>query len=698
MPVVRIVKALLVLPAVVILSACNDSSSSDSPEPVTASSVPVVTAPPPTLQCDESERLPRDEEVRVVKVTNNLRNVYDTDNYDFDLLEIDSTTFEVSIALPERCPGDRFPVVIDSHGYGGELSGEIDEDGVVDETAHFPQIRDLFRTLPHFGYVAVSFNQRGHGESQPDNGGGLARVMDPQAETQDAIRLLDWLAENAATYSIYTEDDTGIANDFRVGLIGYSYGGGWQFALAQLDKRVDTIVPVGTWHSLINSLLPGDAVKLSFDGLLCLFAEGTGGPDNPDVTNTPAVEDMCDLIGYRSAEANFIRTKDDLMSRLENDHGYKRDVVLQMFNRHMRHFQNQNGKGPWCDTDRPGCTDTSTFVARNVPTLLIQGNRDVLFNMTEAYWNYKFLSSLGDQKVAVLTNEGGHMNPLDNLYEGDSHCGDVDGLEVIRKWFAYYLKGESSEDYENLSTVCISVADTDDAHKAQAQGLLLDDFPKGSQSVATGGVPTRLESGSISIGAGSGGTDVATPAFLEVFTVPESAGDNYVLAGIPSIDEITVQNVEGNPNTAIAFFGVGIQRGVRNILVDAEVTGLVENPDSGVPYTGNPNVVGTDSFLLPGVGERLQPGDRVGLLFYQRHVQFSAVISGSSATGGTTLVQTAGGEQLPVDPVASAVNAANPDINEPNPYTVQVRGIELPIFDLRLLPANALSQGPEPAN
>ena len=679
-----------------LISGCNDDSSSSAPVAAAATDPTPPTPPPATLQCDEADRLPAEllTENQLRQVTNNLPNVYDTANYDQDAQELDTTTFNVSVALPERCPGDRFPVVINSHGYGGEVSNVLDEDGAVDATAHFPQILDLFQTLPHHGYVAVSFDQRGHGESQPDNAGGLARVMDPQAETQDAIRLLDWLAENAEEFHIYREDeDTGIADDFRVGLIGYSYGGGWQFPLSQLDARVDTIVPVGTWHSLINSLLPGDAVKLSFDGLLCLFADGTEGPQDPGVTNTPAVADMCNLIGYRSPLANLIRSKDDLMTSLELQ-GYDRDVVLQMFNRQVRHFQDRNGIGPWCEDDRPGCTDTSTFVARSVPALLLQGNRDVLFNLTEAYWNYTFLSSLGSAPVGVLTNEGGHMNPLDNLFEGDSHCGAVDGLAVIRSWFDFHLKGEDSPDYQNMPSVCISVADTDNAHNAQAQGLLLDDFPKGSQSAAAGGVPARLESGSISIGSDPG--SALNPVFLEVFTVPSSAADNYVLAGIPSIDEITVQNVAGNPQTAIAFFGVGIKRGDRTILVDAEVTGLVQNPDPGLPYTGNPNVSASGGFLLPGVGERLQAGDKVGLVFFQRHVQFSAVISGASATGATTLLQTALGTQFD-DPIASAANEDDTELNPPNPYTAQMRGIELPVFDLRLLPANALSQGPVPS-
>ncbi len=696
----RSIRMVAIFIAVTAVSACNDSSSS-SPAVAVATetnTTETITAPeplPPVLQCAKAERLPPTllTADALEKVTNALPNVYDTDNYRQDNLEIATTSFDVSVALPERCPGDRFPVVIHSHGYGGEVSNKLDENGTVEETRFFPQILELFQTLPRHGYVAVSFDQRGHGESQPDNGGGLARVMDPQAETQDAIRLLDWLAENADRFYIHRED-SGIANDFRVGLIGYSYGGGWQFPLALLDKRIDTIVPSGTWHSLINSLLPGDAVKLSFNGLLCLFADGTDGPQDPGVTNTEAVTQMCNQIGYKSPQANLFRTKEDLMRPLVAM-GFDEDTVLQMFNRQVRHFQDKNGVGPWCETDRPGCTDQSTFVARSIPTLILQGNRDVLFHMTEAYWNYQFFNSIKDSntKVAVLTNEGGHMNPLDHLFEGSADCGGLVGTEVVKAWFDFYLKGETASTPDTVPNVCISVSDTESAHTARSQGLLLNYFPAGSQAADKGGIPVRLESGEVTVGQSQASYQNAE--FVELYTVPATAGDNLILAGIPSIDSITVTNgIPNNPIKAVAFIGVGIQRDGKNILVDAEVTGLVENPDQAVPYTSNPNV-GNDKFLLPGVGERLKPGDKVGLFFYQRHVQFSAIINGASASGATTLLQTAGGTNFP-DPIASAFNEEDSALNPPNPYSVSISGVELPIFDLRLLPATALSLGPEP--
>src|SRR5436305_11090797 len=47
--------------------------------------------------------------------------------------------------------------------------------------------------------------------------------------------------------------------DPRVGMIGGSYGGQAQFAVAGIDHRVDALIPLITWHDLSYSLAPGNA-------------------------------------------------------------------------------------------------------------------------------------------------------------------------------------------------------------------------------------------------------------------------------------------------------------------------------------------------------------------------------------------------------------------------------------------------------
>ncbi|MGQ3058589.1 MAG: alpha/beta fold hydrolase, partial [Nevskia sp.] len=202
-----------------------------------------------------------------------------------------TSTLHYTLLLPARCPEDRFPVVLHSHGYGGSRLKALAASGdlsAVRNAPHFPSIEQLAAALPFHGYAVISFDQRGHGDSAASSN---ARIIDPLLETQDSRRLLDWAYDNADTFNFERQTGTGIAKDLKVGTLGVSYGGGFQMTLAALDPRIDTIVPNGTWNNLLYSLLPGDAVKLGFDGLLCLLG-ATGG-----VVNTPVVAALCNQVG-----------------------------------------------------------------------------------------------------------------------------------------------------------------------------------------------------------------------------------------------------------------------------------------------------------------------------------------------------------------------------------------------------------------
>ena len=94
--------------------------------------------------------------------------------------------------------------------------------------------------------------------------------------------------------------------------------------------------------------------------------------------------------------------------------------------------------------------------------------------------------------------------------------------------------------------------------------------------------------------------------------------------------------------------------------------------------------------MLAGVGEQLQDGDEVGLLFYESHLQYSAIISPSSATGVTGLVGFLGGIELP--PIASALGPLTSNLGHANPYTVTLTGVELPILNVSTFPGASLLQ------
>ncbi len=142
------------------------------------------------------------------------------------------------------------PLVFHSHGWAGSRTSS--------PTA--------FKAWLDEGFGMLSFDQRGFGES-----GGLAHVEHPDLEGQDVQRLidlvvrLDWVAK-------------GRHNDPKIGAIGGSYGGGYQYAGAFTEMRdrgrtrFDAIAPQMTWWDLKNSLAPQEVPRTAW--LTALYAAG----------------------------------------------------------------------------------------------------------------------------------------------------------------------------------------------------------------------------------------------------------------------------------------------------------------------------------------------------------------------------------------------------------------------------------------
>lgn len=574
---------------------------------------------------------------------------------DIDATANPTPTTEIfyTVLTPPRCPGASYPLILHSHGYGGTRVRELAANGDLPTTLpHFGAIDALTQALPYHGYVVLSFDERGHGQSNASN----ARLIDPGRETQDARALLDWAYDNAERFGIQRETGTGIARDLKVGTLGNSYGGGFQMPLAALDARIDTIVPNGTWHGLLYSLLPGDSVKLGFGGLLGVLA--TLG----NTSNTPVVQTLVNAIGFASPQAFNIRSRTDLFNAGTSPNARPRpvteDEALVLFDRGMSYFRAQQNAGQGWGFGEPRAR------LRAVPALFLQGNRDVLFNLTEGYWNQRYFSEAGGD-VRLLSTEGGHMNPLANQTEGTADCGSVVGITAVLGWFDHHLKGVDGDAYRNLPRLCISVADTRGAPDVAAAGLELDRFPVGSLS-GTGSVPTRLDSGTVTVSA-----QAIAPVFLPVATI---SGNDQVLAGVPTLARIVIERgAPALPNQSTnGFVGVGIVRDGETILVDDQVTAFTEGE-----HVNNRNIAQDERILLPAVGERLRDGDQVGLLFYPQNVQYGAIASAQGVAGLTGIIRFATG--APVPPITSALEPVL-GLLYLNPYSASVSDVQLPIL------------------
>ncbi|WP_293373414.1 CocE/NonD family hydrolase [Nevskia sp.] len=576
------------------------------------------------------------------------------------------STIHYTLLLPPRCPGDVFPIVLHSHGYGGSRLTALAANGdlsAVRAAAHFPSIEMLARALPFHGYAVISVDQRGHGDSAATTN---ARIIDPLLEIQDLRRLLDWAYDNAETFNFERQTGTGVDRDLNVGTLGVSYGGGFQMPLAALDARIDAIVPNGTWNNLLYSLLPGDGVKLSFDGLLCLLST-TGG-----VENTPVVAALCNQVSPSNLLASTIRTREDLTAALGRPTSQPRAVAPEeidpfFFSHSTRYLETrQAANAPW------GFGEASARL-RAVPALFLQGNRDVLFNLTEGVWNADYFRAAGAD-VRLLSTEGGHMNPLANQIEGTANCGTIVGVDAVLAWYARWLKGSRTAAFDSLPEVCISVAATVDGQPGGSPaGLAIDRVPVGSLS-GTGALPATLATAVASVGQPLG----SPPSFVPVLTVPSGG---YVLAGVPRLGSVEV--VRGGsllPRAAIAFVGVGIRRNGSLILVDEQLTPFVEGLHTS--NRGQQN----ERIALPGVGEILESGDEVGLLFYEQQVQYAAVVSALSVPNLANVVNIALGTAIPA--IGSALDTNL--VAAPNPYQATVTAIELPILRPGEYPASRL--------
>ncbi|HSW11981.1 MAG TPA: hypothetical protein VLI06_04030, partial [Solimonas sp.] len=120
-------------------------------------------------------------------------------------------------------------------------------------------------------------------------------------------------------------------------------------------------------------------------------------------------------------------------------------------------------------------------------------------------------------------------------------------------------------------------------------------------------------------------------------------------------------------------------------LVNDQVTSFVEGE-----HDHNRGVLSSDELLLPGVGQRLQDGDELGLLFYGQHVQFAPLLAGQNLGGLPTIIP-----GFPValpQPLVSALDPLLGLVNPPNTYDITLIDVELPVLVPGEYPGSRLLQ------
>jgi ABC-2 type transport system ATP-binding protein len=311
--------------------------------------------------------------------------------------------------------------VLLAHGFGGTKDSVAADAG--DLAAH--------------GYAVLTWTAEGFGRS-----GGRIHVDSPDWEVRDAQRLIDWLAARPEV----RKDAPG---DPRVAAVGGSYGGALALLLAGYDRRVDAIVPEITWNDLAGAFLPESTgagpergvFKRAWAGTFfgsggispaSLVAPGriAGPAEGADPACGRFAPDVCRT--YLSVATTGTATADD----------------IALFRR----------------------SSPAAVLSRiTAPTLLVQGQADSLFPLSEADANARGIAATGTP-VRVAWYTGGHDG-------GSGPQSDQDRLRFLTvQWLDHYLLGAGGAPGEGFTYSRIAGIDAR-LNGVVALGYSVDAYP-----------------------------------------------------------------------------------------------------------------------------------------------------------------------------------------------------------------------------
>ena len=324
-------------------------------------------------------------------------------------------TVQADLYTPEGVDaGNKAPAILTSNGFGGSK----DDDGQKAGASAFAKA----------GYVAISYSGLGFGGSDCK-----IYLDDPDYDGKAGKQIVDVLAGSAPYAEEGGADEKFIdfvatdgPQDPRVGMIGGSYGGQNQFAIAGQDDRVDAIIPTITWNDLSYSLAPNNTDQAP--GRVTYDTPGVAKKEWIDLffglgivsglQNTTTTADPNPVVGCPNFRDEACRAAAQL-----NALGYPDDTTLKL----ARHAS----VGSYLEDIK-------------VPTLLVQGQNDTLFNIQEAVATYRALKKQGTT-VAMSWFSGGHS--------GDAVAGDLDltgGVDASHQgrrwidWMDRFVRGDST--------------------------------------------------------------------------------------------------------------------------------------------------------------------------------------------------------------------------------------------------------------
>ena len=316
---------------------------------------------------------------------------------------------------------NRMPAILTTNGFGGSKDDQA----------------GIGTAFAQRGYVVLSYSGLGFGGSDckitlddPDWDGVAGRQLVSYLGGANGIAFLDDAhTQPAPVLDVVKKDSVAhdgkvAANDPRVGMVGGSYGGSIQFAVASVDPRVDTIVPLITWNDLTYSLGPNNT-----------------GQTTGVTTSPPGVTKLTWGLGFSAlGVVNGAQNSQTDPSRMLVCPNFADFVCVALVTAGTLGFFDPASE------QKLRHASVASYIDRiRIPTLLVQGEKDTLFNLNEAAATYQALKSRG-VPVKMIWQSWGHSDSTPA--PGEIDLGNLDPVTQyetgrVANWFDHYLKDKA---------------------------------------------------------------------------------------------------------------------------------------------------------------------------------------------------------------------------------------------------------------
>lgn len=459
---------------------------------------------------------------------------------DLRLKSFDGTPLALYVTLPPASASGRhgrYPLVVQSHGWGAPTSGPDDTQYAGPTAAQWASD----------GYAVVQLVARGWADSC---GTAASRQVNETACAKGYVRLDDYRyeihdAQNAAGLLV----DDGIADPDRIGATGESYGAGASLALATLKNRVMNTdgslrpwrSPHGTplhiaaaapnfgWSDLVYALRPNGR---TFDSRITSLTADLSPAGVPKASIVSGLYYAGVLGGAYYAPAG-VDPEADLQAWFSHfasggptDTQFDRDMVRQMAQFHSPYYLLAGAYG----------------VPRRAPAplMLANGFTDDIFPVTEALRYYNLHRALyRSDPISLLFYDGGHQR-------GQNKPADGALLPArIRAFFDRYVKGSGPRPATGvtaLTQTCPSSAPSGGPYTAATwSGLhpgVVTYRSRAAQTVlSTAGDPALSKTFDPVLGGLACTTAPAADqgAGVATYRLPTATGSGYTLLGAPTV-------------------------------------------------------------------------------------------------------------------------------------------------------------------